>query len=202
MNHETLTNNKAIINFGKAKTYPLANIYNWCISYPNEIIYLALANITAYFCFPQISADVTGAFGFIAKELYFILTSHVFGSNTSASSWEPLCRAIQSMITVYLQRDNLIIKHKSLLDELRWIESSPMKPKLTKAFPCEINLGVTGKSGNLIPMTANIYVDDILAATAFWDTMTRLLAAVIKAIFGGCGNPDTAVRQCPLSLEK
>ena len=31
---------------------------------------------------------------------------------------------------------------------------------------------------------------------------TRLLAAIIEAIFTVCGIPDTAVRQCPLSLEK
>jgi hypothetical protein len=49
LNHETSTDNKAIIDFGKAKTNLLANIYNWQISFPNEMIYLALANITACF---------------------------------------------------------------------------------------------------------------------------------------------------------
>ncbi len=49
---------------------------------------------------------------------------------------------------------------------------------------------------------ANIYVDDILAVAAFQENMARLLAAVIKAIFTVCGIPDTAVWQCPLSLEK
>jgi hypothetical protein len=49
LNHKTSTDNKAIIDFGKAKTNLLANIYNWRISYPNEMIYLALANITACF---------------------------------------------------------------------------------------------------------------------------------------------------------
>jgi hypothetical protein len=51
-------------------------------------------------------------------------------------------------------------------------------------------------------MTANIFVDDILAAAARREKMMRLLAAVIEAIFTACGTPDTAVRQCPLSLEK
>ena len=32
--------------------------------------------------------------------------------------------------------------------------------------------------------------------------MLRLLAAIIEAIFTVCGIPNTAVRQCPLSLEK
>ena len=51
-------------------------------------------------------------------------------------------------------------------------------------------------------MTANIYVNDILAAAAFRDNMLRLLAAIIKAIFLVCGTPNIADRQCPLSLEK
>ncbi len=91
LNHKTSTVGKAVIDFGQAKTRLLINIYNWCMSYPDEIIYLALADITACFQFPRISANVTGAFGFLAKELYFVSTSHVFGSNTLASSWEP-CR--------------------------------------------------------------------------------------------------------------
>jgi hypothetical protein len=52
------------------------------------------------------------------------------------------------------------------------------------------------------PLTANIYVDDILAAAAFKERMIRLLTAVIEAIFLVCGVPDVSVRQCLLSLEK
>ncbi len=48
-------------------------------------------------------------------------------------------------------------------------------------------------NGNLLPMTANIYLDNMLAATAFQNNMTRLLAAVNKAIFTVCGIPDLAV---------
>ena len=56
--------------------------------------------------------------------------------------------------------------------------------------------------GNMIPMTANIYVNDILAAAALQGNMLKLLAAIIKAIFLVCGEPNIAIRQCPLSLEK
>jgi hypothetical protein len=82
LNHETSTDNKAIIDFGRAKTNLLINIYNWQISYPREIIFLVLANVTACFRFPWLAADVTGAFGFLAEHLYFISLSHVFGLNT------------------------------------------------------------------------------------------------------------------------
>ncbi len=49
LNHETSTDGKAVINFSQAKTRLLINIYNWRMSYPDEIIYLALADIPACF---------------------------------------------------------------------------------------------------------------------------------------------------------
>jgi hypothetical protein len=90
LNHVTTTNLEAYIDFGRAKTNLFINIYNWQVSHPDKIIYLALADITACFRFPRISADVTKAFGIMAEDYYYFSTSHVFGSYTSASSWEPL----------------------------------------------------------------------------------------------------------------
>jgi hypothetical protein len=49
---------------------------------------------------------------------------------------------------------------------------------------------------------AEIYVDDIMAASVRKEWILKLLAAIIEAIFGVCGLPDIDVRQCPLSLEK
>ncbi len=94
LNHVTPADLEAPIDFGTAKLKPLSNIYNWQVSFPNEVIYLALADITACFRFPRISADVAGAFGFFAETFYFASTSHVFGSNTSASSWEAFQQGI------------------------------------------------------------------------------------------------------------
>jgi hypothetical protein len=67
----TTTDHEAIIDFGRAKTNLFINIYNWRVSYPDETIYLALADITACFRFPRISADITRAFGFMAEGYYF-----------------------------------------------------------------------------------------------------------------------------------
>jgi hypothetical protein len=49
LNHKTSMDGKAVINFGQAKIRLLINIYNWCVSYRDKIIYLALADITACF---------------------------------------------------------------------------------------------------------------------------------------------------------
>jgi hypothetical protein len=49
LNHETSMDSEAVIDFGQAKTRLLINIYNWHVSCPDKIIYLALADITACF---------------------------------------------------------------------------------------------------------------------------------------------------------
>ena len=97
------------------------------------------------------------------------------------------------MITIYAQREDLVEKHKLLLDKLKWLEETTPTLKLMKAFPCKINNGATDENGNLRPMRASIYVDDILAAAARQENMLRLLVAVIKYIFTVCGVPDIAV---------
>ncbi len=65
-----------------------------------------------------------GAFGFMAENLYFLAMSMVFGSNTSASSWEPIQRAIEALIIKYSTRSDLIERHKHLLDILIWEEDN------------------------------------------------------------------------------
>jgi hypothetical protein len=102
------------------------------------------------------------------------------------------------MIPIYLQQDNLVAKHKTLLDTLKWELPASDNVQLVRAFKCELNKGILEDD----PLTANIYVDDTLATAAFKQRMIRLLAAVIEAIFLVCGIPDTSVLQCPLLLEK
>jgi hypothetical protein len=104
------------------------------------------------------------------------------------------------MITVYSQQTDLVVKHKDLIVLLKW-DDSPCT-KLVQAVKCELNQGVLDENGEIKPFTANIYVDDILGASAFKETINKLLVAIIESIFLVCGEPDIAVRECPLSLEK
>ncbi len=89
LNQVTSAEFEPISNFGQSKMLLYINIYNWRVGFLDQVIYLVLANILAFFCFPRIAANLTGAFGFLVNNLYFLSTRHVFGSNTSASSWEP-----------------------------------------------------------------------------------------------------------------
>jgi hypothetical protein len=79
---------KAPIMFGHVKIL-YTNIYNTHVSHPNDVILLGMADIKACFCFPRIHPNLTGAFGFMAGGYYNLATAMVFGSTTSASSWEP-----------------------------------------------------------------------------------------------------------------
>jgi hypothetical protein len=96
-----------------------------------------------------------------------VSTSHVFGSNTSASSWEAFQQAIQNMITMLAQLTNLVEKHKNTINMLHWVDKNCACPEFVQPFPFKINHGVLDSNGSLLPMTANIYVNDILGAAAF-----------------------------------
>ena len=97
MNDYTPTENEPEVTFGTAKKSFYWLIYNLRVSYPKLPILLALADIKACFRFPRIHPDLTGAFGFLAANLYFLAIAMVFGSNTSAACWEPFCRAIEAL---------------------------------------------------------------------------------------------------------
>jgi hypothetical protein len=195
----TTTEFEASITFGAANLKLLQCIYNWRISNPNSKIYLALADITACFRFPRVHADLTGAFGFIAEKMYFLATSMVFGSNASASSWEPFCRAIKALIIEYSMKLNLILKYKDLLDMLKWEDKVTHIGEFVRAVACPLNPGIQGLDGFL---EAFIYVDDILASANKKFNMLCLLAATIEAIFTVYDCPHIEVHWCPLSHKK
>ncbi len=76
------------------------------------LILLGMADIKACFCFPRIHPDLTGAFGFLAGGFYNLATAMVFGSTTSASSWEPFRQGIEALSVEYADRLNMVDKHK------------------------------------------------------------------------------------------
>ncbi len=88
INQVTSVTQEAPVTFGHVKSQIYLDIYNRLISYPTATILLGLADIKACFRYPRIHTDLTGAFGFIADELYNLATAMVFGLTASASSWE------------------------------------------------------------------------------------------------------------------
>ena len=96
----------------------------------------------------------------------------------------------------YADRPDLVIKHKYYLDMISWAEDD-QTAKITPAFPCLINTGTRD-----VHLPARIYVDDALLLGLSRRQMELKLAALIEAIFVIMGEPDTAVCQCPLALDK
>jgi hypothetical protein len=200
-NQVTPVPQEAQVTFGQVKSQIYMNIYNTRITYLTATILLGLATVKACFRHPRIHADFTGAFGCIADELYNLTTAIVFGSTASASSWEAFRHAIKALKKVFANRPNLVIRHKKFIDMLNWEEIDP-SAKITPAFSCTINCGIIDDAGNPIDLTTWMYVNDALMLALDIVHMKMVLAAMIKAIFFVMGEPDLAVRQCPLAMDK
>jgi hypothetical protein len=84
---------------------------------------------------------------------------------------------------------------------LKWEEIDP-STELTPAFSCTINHGNMDDTRNRIDLPARIHVDDALMLALDVDHMKMVVAATIEAIFVIMGEPDVAVRQCPLAMDK
>jgi hypothetical protein len=177
------------------------DIYNTHIRHPTATILLGLADAKACFRYPRIHADLTRAFSFIADKLYNLATAMVFGLTASASSWEDFRRATEALTKVFATRLDLVIRHKKFIDMLKWEEIDP-SAELTPAFSCTINCGIIDDTRNRIDLSACIYVNDALMLALDVGHMKMVLAATIKAIFVVMGEPDVAVRQCPLAMDK
>ena len=112
MNQVTPVTLEAPVTFGHVKIQLYIDIYNTQISHPNVTILLGMADVKACFRFPRIHPNLTGAFGFMAGGYYNLGTAMVFGSATSASSWEPFRRVIEALSVAYAERPDLVIKYK------------------------------------------------------------------------------------------
>ncbi len=106
------------------------------------------------------------------------------------------------LITILSQRDNLIKKYKDLLNVLHWVKENCTRPELVRVFPCEINISVLDANNNIILMTVDIYVNNILATAAFQDKMLKPLAAIVEAIFWSAELLISWSVSVPLLLEK
>jgi hypothetical protein len=84
---------------------------------------------------------------------------------------------------------------------LKWEEIDP-SAKLTPAFSCTINCGIIDDAGNRIDLPACMYINNALMLALDVDHMKMVLAAMIKAIFVVMGEPEVAVGQCPLAMDK
>jgi hypothetical protein len=83
--------------------------------------------------------------------------------------------------------NDLVSKHKHLLDMLKWEDEDIHIGEFIQAVACPLNPGIQDLDGSL---KAYIYVDDILASAVNKFNILRLLAAMIEAIFAVCNCPN------------
>jgi hypothetical protein len=191
----------APVMFGHVKSQIYMDIYNTCISYPTATILLGLADVNTCFRYPIIHTDITGAFDFIADDLYNLAMAMVIGLTASASSWEAFRQAIKALTNVFANRPDLVIRHKKFIDMLKWEVIDP-STELTPAFSCTINRGIIDDAGNQIDLPAYVYVNNALMLPLDVNHMKMVLATMIEGIIVVMGEPNVAVRQCPLAMGK
>jgi hypothetical protein len=177
MNQVTPVIREAPITFGHVKMQLYTDIYNTCVSYPTFTILLAMGDVMACFCFPCIHADLTQAAGFLSGGYFNLATAMVFGSTTSASSWEPFRHAIQALSVAYAHHHDLIDEHRKFLDMISWAPLD-QAPDLAKVVPCSINTGVLNDQGIKVLLPARIYVNNALTLATSKESMEQVLAAV------------------------
>ncbi len=115
--------------------------------------------------------------------------------------WEVFQQAIKALTKVFANGLDLVIKHKKYLDMLKWEETNPYVT-ITNAYPCAINQGIINKNGTRPDLPAHTYVGNALMLAIDRAHMETVLAVAIEAIFAVMGKPNTAVRQCPLTMYK
>ncbi len=153
MNQVTPVAQEAPVTFGHVKSQIYMDIYNMRIGYPTATILLGLADAKACFRYTRIHTVLTGAFSFIADK--------VFGLTASASSWEAFRQAIKALTKVFANRPNLVVKHKTFTNMLKWEEIDP-SAELTPKLSCTINCGIMDDAGNWMDLPACIYVNNAL----------------------------------------
>ena len=83
---------------------------------------------------------------------------------------------------------------------INWADIDPLV-KLAKAVACSINKGVLEDQGVAQPRPARIFANNSLLLAISQLLMKMALAALIKAIIFVMGEPDMAIRQCPLAQD-
>ena len=88
---------------------------------------------------------------------------------------------------------------------ISWAEHDPTA-RITPFIPCMIKKVTLDDWGNRANLPARMYFNNalMLALSKLGSKchMELVLAALIGAIFVIMGKPDTAVRQCPLAMDK
>ena len=153
MNQVTPVNWEAPITFGHLNFLLYTDIYNTQVSHLATLIRLGMADVKACFCFGCIHADLTGAFGFLARGYFNLSRAMVFGSTALASSWELFYRSIKTLRVVYANQVDLVQKHQKYLDMITWADII-LQVLLTLAASCNINQGtLEGQRKSIVILT-------------------------------------------------
>ena len=113
------------ITFGTMKMTFMQQLYNLQISYPDTELLLAFTGTKACFRWPKINTKICGTFSYwmCCLSFYFVSTAMDFGFKSSANSWEPVPRAIETLTGVGVYFSQLSNDRTEMKSILTWFLS-------------------------------------------------------------------------------
>ena len=120
-----------------------------------------------------------------------------FGSVVSPSDFQSFARACVHLAEVLSNRRDMLIKHKDIIDKVKFSEEPTSDTIFVKASPDKFNKGLKNTNKTVYSM----FVDDSLFAQVSTN-IKHAMAASIEALYIVLGYPETEKRQSPLSLDK
>jgi len=191
------------IRYGTALLRHLIRIWNLRITYADDDILLWDDDVAGAFRLIKYNPEIAQAFSAIVQKTLWIPTGQVFGGNTSAQNFEGLALAREHLAQHLSsnKHSHLLLKHKKLLDLIKYSPLSSTTTTYVNAVPDSLNKGVLGKNSLPINTPHNMFVDDNVIAE-IRPRMRQAQAASAESLFRIAGFPNPVLRRSPLSMDK
>ena len=104
----------------------------------------------------------------------------VFGNNSSAQKFKPIAKARKKLVEHLFNDQNLVLKHKNILDNVKFSEKPNINTEFVQSKPCLLRKELRDKSGNLSNPKLFMFRDDSLMVKIL-PRIPQLLAASIES---------------------
>jgi len=190
------------IFFGSAWVCHLTYIYNLCISFPNEEIFITDNDITLAFGQIKYNPNIISAKAFIVGPWLFVCTGQNFGDQPSPANFKPIAKAQTALARKLSIEDQIVPDFHLYMDKVIFALPPPPDTQFTPARPNKFNKGVLATDGSLLPLQFNMYVDDDMSATVGEESTWWNMHCSLHSAYLILGEPDLDRRPNAINLDK